>query len=229
MYLAAFGAGACKRESPDGTSPITRELPSLVLRDDTPDLLLTYIDERGNFHTTQTPREIPESCRELVRVVVTSRDEGAATELLYVANLKEKNPDGSYAVRSMTRPQWEAAAARRRAPLLASDSKPPSSPPSPASPSLPPQQGQVILYGASWCGPCHEAQAFLKAHGIPFQFHDIDTEDNARKEMNEKLDRARLRKGTIPVIDVKGRMLVGYSPNSLRAALKEAFGSSVAL
>lgn len=228
--LAALAASlllaACKRDAPAGTDPTDQALPPLVLRDDTPQLLLTYVDARGHFHTTERIDEIPGEYRSPVRVVVTSRDEGSATNLLYVADLREKRPDGTYPVTSMTRPQWEILAARRREPVaVASGAAPP--PPT----AQPARQGhtQVILYGASWCGPCHEAQDFLKARGVPFVYHDIDAEDDARKEMNRKLDRAGLRKGTIPVIDVKGRMLVGYNPSSLQAALKAANNDGSAL
>lgn len=225
MALAASAlAGACKRDQPEGTSPSDRALPPLSLRDDTPDLLLTYVDARGQFHTTQKIDEIPREYRDPVRVVVTSRDEGTSTHLLYVANLGEKRPDGTYPVSSMTRPQWEALAAQRRGGPAVADRDPPPRPS--AAPTAP---AQVILYGASWCGPCHDAQSFLKARGVPFAYHDIDVEEGARQEMNRKLDRAGMRKGTIPVLDVKGRMLVGFDPTALQAALKAAFGDGSAL
>jgi glutaredoxin len=212
----------CKRETPEGTAPSARALPPLVLKDDTADLLLTYVDGRGDFHTTERISDIPPEYREAVRVVVTTRDEGVTTDLLYVADLRERSPDGTYKVASMSRAQWEALATRRRAPAA-----PPAG--SPAPTATPPTAGAVVLYGASWCGPCHDAQAFLKARGVPFVYHDIDLEDEARKEMNRKLDRAGLRKGTIPVLDVKGRMLVGFDPSALQQALKAAFGDRSAL
>ncbi|MCS6900067.1 MAG: glutaredoxin family protein [Myxococcales bacterium] len=216
-------AGACKRDQPEGTTPTDGTLPPLSLRDDTPDLLLTYIDDRGHFHTTQRIDEIPPAYRNPVRVVVTTQDEGTSTLLLYVANFREKRPDGTYPVTSMTRPQWEALAAQRRNhPALASGSPPHPAPALGAAP-------QVIVYGASWCGPCHDAQAFLKAHGVPFTYHDIDVEEGARQEMNRKLDRAGMRKGTIPVLDVKGRLLVGFDPTALQAALRAAFSDNSTL
>lgn len=220
LLSLAFFLTACKRESPQGTAPLTKEFPPLLLREDTPNLLLTYIDDRGNFRTTQNLRDIPEAFQDPVRVILTSQDEGTSTDLLYAANLGEKNPDGTYRVRTMTRAEWEAAATRRRTPSSASST-------TAVPPSLP--QGKVIVYGASWCKPCHEAQGFLQSQGVPFIYHDIEEEEEARKEMNRKLERAALRKGTIPVLDVKGRILVGYSPSSLRSALKEAFGNRAAL
>lgn len=221
----ALVAVGCKRDREgDGTAPQAGSLPPLTLRDDTPDLMLTYLDERGDFHTTQRVSEIPEGFRSPVRVVVTSRDEGSATPLLYVADCSQKRPDGTYSVASMSRAQWESLAEQKRSQ---------SRPASPVASSQPPPSsvavGRVVIYGASWCGPCHDAQAFLKARSVAFVYHDIDVEDDARREMSRKLERAGQRGGTIPVIDVAGRIMVGFDPTGLRQALKAAFGDSAAL
>jgi glutaredoxin len=224
LILAAATLAGCKRETPEGTAPSARALPPLVLKDDTAELLLTYVDGRGDFHTMERISDIPPEYREAVRVVVTTREEGATTDLLYVADLRERSPDGTYKVASMSRAQWESLATRRRSPTA-----PPAGSPDRPPTAAPPAAGAVVLYGASWCGPCHDAQGFLKARGVPFVYHDIDLEEEARKEMNRKLDRAGMRKGTIPVLDVKGRMLVGFDPSALQQALKAAFGDRSAL
>lgn len=218
---------ACKRGD-DGTAPKAGSLPPLTLRDDTPDLLLTYLDERGDFHTAQRPDEVPEAFRNPVRVVVTTRDEGSATSLLYVADLTLKRPDGTYAVISMPRTQWDTLADQKRIPGTKTAQPPATAAQPPARPPAAPG-GRVILYGASWCGPCHDVQEYLKARGVAFDYHDIDVDDAARKEMNAKVDRAGLRKGPIPVIDVGGRILIGYDPASLGRALKAIAGDSSAL
>src|SRR5947209_3048104 len=38
--------------------------------------------------------------------------------------------------------------------------------------------GRVVMYGASWCGPCRTVKAFLTASGVAFQYLDIDQADN---------------------------------------------------
>jgi hypothetical protein len=43
--------------------------------------------------------------------------------------------------------------------------------------------------------------------------------------MKSKLDRAGLRGASIPVIDVMGRVLVGFSPSSVDGALEAAQSS----
>src|SRR4051794_14709287 len=108
--LAQLSAPGCKRTNDDGTSPRGQALPALELRDDTPNLLLTYLDEKGAFFPAQRVDEVPLDRRDAVRVVVTTRDEGAITEQVYVANLTQKKPDGTYQVNTMTRAEWEALA-----------------------------------------------------------------------------------------------------------------------
>lgn len=216
LLVAAIAVSACSKRT-DGTKPTAGSLPALTVRDDTPDLLLTWVDERGDFHTTQQIADIPASARDQVRVVVTTKDDGATTDLVYVARLVDKRPDGTYAVATMTRGEWEAVAEKRRAARIAqvAPNATQSGAPSPSAPS----PKAVIIYGAAWCGPCHEAQNYLKRKGIPVVYKDIEASAAAQEEMQAKLERAGRRGGSIPVIDVYGKILVGFSAPALDAAV----------
>jgi glutaredoxin len=221
--LATFAASSalvgCGRKRPDdGTAPTSAELPALVLKDDTNDLLLTWIDERGDFHTTQAIAEVPAHARDAVRVVVTTKDEGAITDQVYVANLLTKRPDGTYDVRSMTRASWDALGAKHRKPLpgaVASNAGGAAN----AVPGEIKPSGVVVIYGASWCGPCHQAQAYLEAKKVKVIYKDIEADPGADAEMQKKLEAVGKRGGTIPVIDVGGRIFVGFRPGALDEAV----------
>jgi glutaredoxin len=219
LVLATTAAG-CKKTSDDGTTPTRNALPPLTLRDDTADLLLTWIDERGDFHTTQSIAEVPAHGKDAVRVVITSKDDGSVTDEVYVANLMDKKPDGSYAVQSMSRASWDALAAKHRAPVPGANGAGPagSAVPVPVPGEVRPS-GTVIIYGASWCGPCHQAQKYLEAKHIKVIYKDIEADPQADGEMQKKLAAAGKRGGTIPVIDVGGRLLVGFRPSSLDEAV----------
>ncbi|MFP6686927.1 MAG: hypothetical protein VB934_19550, partial [Polyangiaceae bacterium] len=69
--IALLGSGsACDRTTDEGTTPTAPEkLPPLTVRDDTPELLFTWIDEEGGTHTSVSIAEIPAKNRELVRIV----------------------------------------------------------------------------------------------------------------------------------------------------------------
>ncbi len=104
LVAAALFASSCKRQPGDelgqeSEAEKDKALPALTFTDDTPDLLLTWIDGRGDAHVAKKPADVAAEGRERVRVVVTTREAGTRN-LFYVANLGSKNPDGSYVVSS---------------------------------------------------------------------------------------------------------------------------------
>jgi len=221
----------CKRRpgdefSQEGEQEKTNALPPLSLTEDTPDLLLTWIDSRGDAHLAKKPDEVPAENREQVRVVVTTHEEGFRN-LFYVANLNAKNPDGTYVVSTMPRPEWDALIAQRRQALLAPSAPPNEAdePPSPQGrpPSVHnPASFTVIVYGAAWCDACHQAVAYLQRRKVPVVEKDIERDPVAESEMRAKLARAGVHGGSIPVIDVKGKILIGFEPHALDAAVRGA-------
>lgn len=92
----------------------------------------------------------------------------------------------------------------------------------PAADGHAPTSVVVIIYGASWCGPCHQAADYLKARGVAYVMKDIEETPAANAEMKGKLAGAGRPGGSIPVIDVAGTILVGFSPRALDEALEHA-------
>jgi glutaredoxin len=229
-FGVTFGISCTKRVD-DGASPQEAvELPLLTIRDDTPNLLLTWVDEAGAAHVELHPADVPAAGRELVRVVVADRKEGTKAEF-YVVDLTKKREDGSYVARTMSRRAWEDELERRRAGQLAKLAPPPIAPQgSAAAPptSAAPQAGagraaiEVIIYGAAWCKPCHQAADFLKKKRVPYVLKDIEEDAGAQAEMQSKLAKTGQHGGSIPVIDVRGQVLVGFSPAAIERALAKA-------
>ncbi|HEY3498676.1 MAG TPA: glutaredoxin domain-containing protein [Polyangiaceae bacterium] len=238
LLLVTLLAGCRSKEGPAGAgsapaaaAPRSNELPPLVVKSDTPNLLLTWIDEKGDFHVVMKPDEVPAEGKKNVRVVVTDKSAGTA-DLVYVANLEERAPDGSFRLKTMTRAAWdELGAARRKARLeaLAPSAAPPptASAPAPAGNKGPASLARItaIIYGADWCKPCHSAGDYLKARGVTVIHKDIEESDAAAAEMRQKLERAGRGGASIPVIDIMGQILVGYSPSQLDRAIKTAEAS----
>jgi glutaredoxin len=211
----------------------SEELPALTLREDTPNLLLTWIDDKGDMHVEIKVADVPAAGRALVRVVVSDREEGTR-DLFYVVDLTKPRDDGSYGARTMTRRAWEAEVEKRRAAYLAKIA-PPRPPPGPsgappvaptttADDKPPPVASNVtvIIYGADWCRPCHEAEEYLRQKGVQVVKKDVEQSQAAAAEMRDKLDKSGQRGGSIPVIDVRGQILVGYSKGALDRALSRA-------
>ena len=238
LVLVALALAGCGEKKDDGTSPKgAPSLPALSIREDTPSLLLTWVDGRGETHSALKPSEVPYEGKDLVRVVIADREEGTR-DPLYVVDLTKPSGDGSFTARAMSRREWESILEKRReaylgklAPRTAAPS--PSGEPGPApSPSVPataaPVAGLVvIIYGAEWCKPCHQAADYLKSKGIPVLVKDIEESREAAVEMQQKLEKAGRRGGSIPVIDVRGQILVGYSRGELDRAIAKAGSGTV--
>lgn len=219
--LVGFSPGCKKQE------PITRETPAVVVREDSSEFLFTWIDPRGSFFVEQSVKAIPAESREAVRVLDPGREEGTHDERIFVADLRQPHPDGTYPVRTMTRADFDAIAVARRSvkgTTLANAATSPSPSPSPRPGGSPgPAQvkasPRVIVYGASWCGACHQAAAYFKNKGISFVEKDIEADSSAAREMRAKLAKAGLHTGSIPVLDVRGTILVGFDPGQVEQAL----------
>ncbi len=233
-------AQACKRRPRDELATLLAaeptiemrdaSLPPLTLRDETPDLSLTWVDSKGDTQRAEKPADVPPDGREQVRVVVSTREEGNG-DVFYVANLHTKNPDGTYPVTTMTRAAWEAMLGKRREAMLreraaAATPTPGLAEPAPAPGSsegsgAPAARPTVIVYGASWCDACHQAMEYLKRRHIAAIEKDIERDPGADAEMRSKLARAGLRgASSIPILDVRGRILVGFDPQAVERALK---------
>ncbi|MBX3209589.1 MAG: NrdH-redoxin [Labilithrix sp.] len=179
--------------------------------------MLTWIDDKGEFHVEQKVADVPVGARDVVRVADPVKDPPKLDDV-FVADLRNATgPGNTYPVRTMSRTEFEKVAVDRRQKdagvLVARGAE--SAPPEAARPT-------VIIYGASWCGPCHQAAAYLKRRGIQFIEKDIEQDGGAAREMQAKLASAGMRGGSIPVLDVRGKMLIGFDERAVDRALGQA-------
>ncbi len=74
---------------------------------------------------------------------------------------------------------------------------------------------KVILYSTSWCPYCTKAAAHLRKRGVAFVTKDVGKSRANLKEMLSKSGGAR----GVPVVDVYGKIIRGYSPQAMDQAL----------
>jgi glutaredoxin len=97
----------------------------------------------------------------------------------------------------------------------------------PPPPAAPPerdyQYARVTLYGTSWCGFCARARAWFTAHKVPFTDLDIEKNTEARAEVARKcVDQGQGEfSGSVPVLDVNGRLIQGFNVGEIQAALNK--------
>ncbi len=78
----------------------------------------------------------------------------------------------------------------------------------------------VILYGTSWCPYCRKAREHLRQRGVAFTDRDIEKEPAAQQEMGEKERAHGLAHRGVPVLDIHGTVLEGFSAQAIDEALK---------
>ncbi len=230
VLLATAGSSACHRGRPTATHD--GGAISTVVRADTQGLLLTWIDDKGDFHVETNVGDVPMMGRDAVRVVDPGDQatQQMSEDDVLVVDLRQPGADGTYPVRTMTRTSFEAMAVARRekaGPTLANTG--PAAAPSASStgsgPGSDPSRSvraPVVIYGAEWCGACHDAARYLRHKGIPYVDKDVEKDPGAAREMQQKLAKNGLNAGSIPVIDVRGKVLVGFNPADIDAALGDA-------
>lgn len=214
-------APACRRGTPNVSGAPASEsaaqdaaVPAIpfVLTADSTDVTLFWFDNVGNAHAVSRPSEVPEANRERVRVDPV-RPELRAAGWVYVADLRRAGGDGRYAVRAV---QSEAFAAELD-PALAARTQQASATGAQGQPAN--ATPEIVVYGAAWCGACNQAKAWMRSQGIPFVEHDIEREPTAAQELSARAREQGVPTGSIPIISIRGRLMVGFDPARINQAL----------
>ena len=73
---------------------------------------------------------------------------------------------------------------------------------------------QVTVYTATWCGFCHAAKDYFDKKGVEYTDKDVESDPQFMMEAVEKSG----QRG-IPVIDIEGKIIVGFDRPAIDAAL----------
>ncbi|MEZ4408762.1 MAG: glutaredoxin family protein [Polyangiales bacterium] len=235
VSLALLAAlGACRGRAnpapdPRGVRPESPEVAPQVpfeVRANAEGLLFFWFDPQGNAHPAERVDDVPADRREVVRVD-PSRPELRSPGWVYVTDLRSAGANGLYptrAVRAQTLADQVLALAGHAGALGTPAAPPPAAPSAGAGATTaqraPSGQPDVIVYGASWCSACHQAAAYLRSRHVAFVEKDIEQDPSAAREMQEKAARAGVPTGSIPILDVRGHILRGFSAPAIEQALQ---------
>lgn len=182
--------------------------PPFDVLGDTEGLLLVWFDEFG-VHTASRRSDVPESHRQWVRVdsLELSPSERLDPEYVYVADLREAQDHSTYPVRLYRREffdrkvdQASGVSGKQKA-LTASSN------------------ASIVIYGAEWCGACRSAAHYFRGRGISFVEKNIERDSSASAELQRKARASGIPLGSIPVIDVRGTLVVGFDQNRIESIL----------
>lgn len=73
----------------------------------------------------------------------------------------------------------------------------------------------VTVYSTPSCSYCTLVKEFLRKKQVPFTDYDVSRDQRRADEMIRKSGQMG-----VPVVDVNGRILVGYRPTEIENALK---------
>ncbi|MBN2493531.1 MAG: glutaredoxin family protein [Deltaproteobacteria bacterium] len=198
--------GACPDDEPPRAPPDKPEdFAPIQITDQAEHILYTYMLADGSFETVERASAVPAEARDQVIVVDTrlSPRERKSGQVLYIADLKKKNEDGTYSYSLVSRFKFERDLVRD--PSAASGVLPPECAELPPSP-----RDRVIMYATSWCGVCRAAAVFLEKEGIPFERKDVEIDPAAQRELACKALKAGKRLSGVPVFDLAGELLLGF-------------------
>lgn len=175
--------------------------------------VLTYAGDRGAFADTSKPEAVPEEAKGLVRVKLLE-GQAAPPGKVWVANLRTPEPDGkTFRLQAVDRDSFEELAlgqGRASAVELPQGLEPPK--------QVAVTDG-VVVYKTAWCGVCKQLESYLKKKGVEYQAKDIEKDREAASELKAKAEAQNVRTGSVPVIDVRGQLIVGFDRARLEKLL----------
>jgi arsenate reductase-like glutaredoxin family protein len=219
--LLALAPG-CKKSAPAVVPPEEAKLPPLEVKKDGA-WLFTFVDDKAQFITVDKPDEVPAGARRLVRVVDPTKEaqERRDTTNVYVVDGDQLLKAGKVAAKVLSRQAFETGALAQLPPGESSLLAQPTdggvddagATPSAGGPPV------VTVYGTSWCGACREARRYLSARKIPFADKDIERDPAAARELHEKAAKLGIPTDRVPILDVRGRLLIGFDQARVEALL----------
>ncbi len=224
-----LSTGGCHRAAPPTPAAAPGAAPTVeVLKGGR--WLFTYAEPAGTFSTTDKPETVPEASRGMVRVIDPAGATSGAGDRVYVTNVNDLIAKGKTTAKPMSREAFETAALAalpggQSSPFSAQQMAPapmpaPTNAPPPVSGNTRPGQKPVVtIYGTSWCGACRAARAYMTSHNIPFVDKDIERDPAAARELAEKAAKMGIPTDRVPVLDVRGRLLLGFDQARVEALL----------
>ncbi len=222
--LLALSLVGCRKSTPPAPPPAAQaQLPTLEVKKGA-SLLFTYVKADGLFATTDNAESVPEEARRLVRVIDPNQGAGRRdTEQVYVIDVGEFLKAGQATAKVMSREAFETGALAQLRPgdsnLLAGPHGPPLEPEAAVDGGAAVDQAVVILYGTPWCGACKAARQYLSAKHIPYAYKDIENDPAAARELQAKAARLGVPADRVPILDVRGRLLIGFDRTRLESLL----------
>ena len=74
---------------------------------------------------------------------------------------------------------------------------------------------KVVIYTTTFCPYCQMAKEYFAKHGVLFEEKNVELDLAAREALIQKSGQLG-----VPVIDIEGKIVVGFSPEEIEKALE---------
>jgi glutaredoxin len=169
-------------------------------------------------------------------VMVTNPRHLLPGNLIWVADLRKPNKNGEFKVWVEQRGAWldrvmpkktvlpappaATAPARGRTPKRRPPRRQRPAKPRAVAAATPEPRRQVLMFSAQGCPACRQARQFFTARKVPFLELDLHKDPQAVKNYMMLQKKFGFKVGTIPVLVVNGRLIVGFNRPHIEAALR---------
>jgi glutaredoxin len=225
LFIVLLSLSGCRKPTPAAPPPEETKLSPLEVKKDG-QWLFTYLDPTTNqFATADKADGVPEGARRMVRVIDPSKGVGDRrdTTNVYAVDLRELLKAGKATAKPISRQAFETGALAQLPPgessLLAERPAGDGGALEDQGPASPAGAPVVTVYGTSWCGACREARKYLASRKIPFAEKDIERDAAAARELQEKAARLGVPTDRVPILEVRGRLLIGFDAARIEALL----------
>ena len=210
-------SGACREREVQPTPSRDDPLAPMRVAADA-EMVFVYADLGGKFRTASKVSGVPEASRGAVRVIDPTVKSGQRGdyELVHIVDLTGAAGAGGFETRLVARSDFERRAIASLPPGAASRVQIPGAESAVGELS---SHAQIIVYSTSWCGACKQLRDFLRARQVDFIERDVEREVGAAAELAGKSAAVGIAADRVPIVDVRGRLLVGFDSVRLTTLL----------
>ncbi|MHB8416766.1 MAG: glutaredoxin family protein [Myxococcales bacterium] len=215
LCLAACHHGAPASALADAGEGPSEALPVVRVVPDGGPYVFSWYDPAGKVQDADSLAKVPAAARKqlLVRDLSRTASELRSDRYLYLADLSGAPPGDGWPTSVVSRYTFEAQD-DQNLPALGGEGETGDGGTG-AGPL-------VTIYGTSWCGACRAAREHFKQRHVPFADKDIEKDPAAARELERKAKRAGLRLGGVPVLEVGGKLMMGFDADAVDRLLGAA-------
>lgn len=220
--LLTIGGGGCRERAVEEEGGAEDELTPMTFAVDD-EVALEYADLGGRFRRATRVAAVPMASRRVVRVIEPTAGTANRQEdrLVHIVDASRVPASGELTTRLAPREEFERRALAALPPGAASRVQIPGAGPGLSGPAEW-SHDQIILYGTTWCGACKQAREFFRERELEFVERNVEHDPESAAELAVKAAAVGIAPDRVPVIDVRGRVIVGFDQARLETLLGES-------